>query len=323
MAWPAGEPSSEVVNSCLCFGGLHGHVERVDFEKAGSLVEEREAGVIVRDNGPERRNDAAKKSFDIASADEEIVDFEQDLQAIALKSELLLISLGGFKVERVVNGDGDLRGNALHEFDFGVAHAMRNVAAETDGAEAMLRGGQRNTGEGMDAFGLQALHELGIARFLGSVQGDEGKLILPDPAGGNVVDGSFAGGFRFAGLVVSFKDVQAHGVRGGIVQNQGEKIELQDGVKAFGKFVKQGFEVALLRDSFADFEKRFKLPARMFQARGGRSDACDFLRVLHEFQNSIRFGGVTTGRTVRETNGLRILGCAAADRRIKRWHRKE
>jgi hypothetical protein len=53
------------------------------------------------------------------------------------------------------------------------------------------------------------------------------------------------------------------------------------------------------------------LSARIFQARGGRSDACDFLRILHEFQNSIRFGGVTTRRTVRETNGLRILGCAA------------
>ena len=68
-------------------------------------------------------------------------------------------------------------------------------------------------------------------------------------------------------------------------------------MKAFGKFVKQGFQVALLRDGFADFEKRFKLAARVFQARGDRSDASDFLRILHEFQNSIRFGGVTTGRT--------------------------
>ena len=171
----------------------------------------------MRDNGPERRNDTAKKSFNIASADEKIVDFEQDLQAVPLKGELLLVSLSGFKVESVVNGDSDLRGNALHEFDFGVAHAMRNIAAETDSTEAMLRGGERNTGEGMDTFGLQALHEFWVARFLGSIQGDEGKLIFPDPAGGNVVDGCFAGGFRFARLVVSFKDVQTHGVRGGIV----------------------------------------------------------------------------------------------------------
>ena len=201
----------------FCFGDLHRHVERVDLEKAGGRVKKREAGVIVRDNGPERRNDAAKKGFDIASADEEIVDFEQDLQAIALKSKLFLVSLSGLKVESIVDGDSNLRGNALHEFDFGIAHAMRNVAAKTDGAESMLRGGERNTGEGMDTFGLQAPHELGVARFLGSVQGDEGKLIFPDPAGGSVVDGSFAGGFRFAGPVVSFKDVQAHGVRGGIV----------------------------------------------------------------------------------------------------------
>ena len=95
-----------------------------------------------------------KKGGDIASADQKIVDFEQDLQAIALKSKLLLVSLGGLEVESIVDGDSNLRGNALHEFDFGIADALRNVAAKTDGAQAMLRGGERNSGEGMYAFRL-------------------------------------------------------------------------------------------------------------------------------------------------------------------------
>lgn len=222
-----------------------------------------------------------------------------------------MISLSGFKVESIVDGDRNLSGNPLHEFNLGVSHALRNIAAETDGAEAVLCGGERNAGKGMDAFRFEALHKFRITRVFRSVQGNEGLLVFPDPAGGNVIDRSFAVGFRHARLVVCFQDVQAHGVRGRIVQDKREKIELQDRVQTFGKFVKQGFEVALLRDGFADFKKRFKLPARALQAGGGRSDACDVLRVLHEFQNSIRFGGVTTGTTVRGTNGLRILGCRA------------
>ena len=43
-----------------------------------------------------------------------------------------------------------------------------------------------------------------------------------------------------------FENVQAHGAAGGIVKNQAEKIELQDGVEAIGKLVEEQLEIALL-----------------------------------------------------------------------------
>jgi len=53
--------------------------------------------------------------------------------------------------------------------------------------------------------------------------------------------------------------VQAHGAAGGIMENQAEKIELQNGVEAVGEFVEKELEVALLGDCFADFEQGFEL----------------------------------------------------------------
>ena len=67
---------------------------------------------------------------------------------------------------------------------------------------------------------------------------------------------------------VSFEDVQTHGVGGGVVEHEGEEIELQNGVKALGEFVEEAGELALLGDGFADFEKRFELPAGVFEAGG-------------------------------------------------------
>ena len=94
---------------------------------------------------------------------------------------MLLIRLGGFEVQRVVHRDGNLRGHTLHEFDFGFAHSFGYIAAKTDRPQAMLGGGERDGSKGVHAFGLEALHEIGVARFFGSVESDERQLILPDP----------------------------------------------------------------------------------------------------------------------------------------------
>jgi hypothetical protein len=90
--------------------------------------------------------------------------------------------------------------------------------------------------------------------------------------------------------------VQAHRVGGGVVEHEGQKIELQNGVETLGEFVKEGLEIALLGDGFADLEKRFELPVGVLEARGSLSDGWNFLLILHELQNSTRFGEVTTER---------------------------
>lgn len=58
----------------------------------------------------------------------------------------------------------------------------------------------------MHAFSLQALHEIGVARVLGGVEGDKRLLILPDPAGRRIFYGEFPGGLVFV-RPVCFEDV--------------------------------------------------------------------------------------------------------------------
>ena len=103
-----------------------------------------------------------KSSGGLEAGDENVVDFQQDAEAIAFARELRLIGLRSFEIERVVHGDGDLAGDALHEGEFAVVvgDAARHAAAETHGAETALRSGERNERQAADAFVAQALHEI-------------------------------------------------------------------------------------------------------------------------------------------------------------------
>ena len=115
MAWPAGESSMAMVNSGFRMRGLRRQIESMNLEEAGSGIQQGETGVIVLKGGLERRDDAAEESGHISSADEEIVDGKEGLEAVAFACKLPLIGLGGFKIDGVVHGNGDLSGDALHE----------------------------------------------------------------------------------------------------------------------------------------------------------------------------------------------------------------
>src|SRR3974390_1518042 len=160
----------------------HRQVQRVDFQYASGAIEKREARVIVRDNGFERRDDALERSGDVARADQQIVYFEQHLQAIAFAGELFLISLCGFEVDRVIDCDRYLSRNPLHEIEFGIGHSLWNVPPETHCAEPMLRGGQRQDRDCVNTLTLHALHEFGVTRFLGRIERNKRLLVLPYPA---------------------------------------------------------------------------------------------------------------------------------------------
>src|SRR4029077_6697259 len=94
---------------------LAGKIEGVNLEQTGLGFEEREAGVIVVNDPLQGVDDAAEKFGNFAAGDQEIVDFENVLETVALARELRLISLGGREIQRVINGNGDLAGDALHE----------------------------------------------------------------------------------------------------------------------------------------------------------------------------------------------------------------
>src|SRR6266436_8068972 len=92
----------------------------------GMRIEEREAGVVVVNDALENVDDAAKKFGEFAAGDQEVVDFEENLEAVALACELRLISLGGREIEGVINGYGYLAGDPLHELELGVRDALRD-----------------------------------------------------------------------------------------------------------------------------------------------------------------------------------------------------
>ena len=88
--------------------------------------------------------------------------------------------------------------------------------------------------------------------------------------------------------------MEAHGVLGRIVENETEKIELQDGMEAFSEFVKKSLELVLLRNGLTDFQQRLELPAGRIEGRRKMHFPGRVLRFRHENENSTQFGGVTT-----------------------------
>lgn len=76
------------------------------------------------------------------------------------------------------------------------------------------------------------------------------------------------------------------------MKDEGEEIEGQDRVDAFGKLVKEGLEVAMLGNGFADVEEGLELAARLFDGRSGlgrgRRRTID---ISHNLRITLRFGG--------------------------------
>ena len=242
-----------------------GKIERMNLQQSGRCIEQREAGVIVVQRRLERRDDALEESVGVARRDEEIVDLQQNLQTVAFARELLLRRFGGLEVQGIVDSDRHLSGDALHKVDLVLRDSLRNIAAEAESAKAMLRGGERKDRHGVNAGVLQALHEGGIARVLGGIKNDEWLLMLPNPACRNFFDGKFTVRLGLNGIV-RLEDMKAHGVVGGLVKDQSEKVESENAVKPLGEIVEEGLEVALLGNGFGDFQEGFKLTLRVLQA---------------------------------------------------------
>src|SRR5260370_36785362 len=103
-----------------------------------------------------------------------------------------------------------------------------------------------------------ALEEIREARLFFNVAENERLLCLPDPARGMAFDGRLTAGGLFAGDA-GFKNVQAHDVLRGVVQDEREEIEVNDGVQARGEVVEKRSQIALPSDGFADFASGFEL----------------------------------------------------------------
>src|SRR5258708_30065865 len=120
-------------------------------QPVGRLVEKRQAGVIVMNDASKSGNDAAKKIAQFAAGNQNIVDVQQDLQAVALLGKLVLIGLGGFEVQSVVHSDSDLSSDAFHELNVGIGDGFCQQTAKAYNAPPKLCGAQRQNREGANA----------------------------------------------------------------------------------------------------------------------------------------------------------------------------
>jgi hypothetical protein len=176
---------------------------------------------------------------------------------------------------------------------FGIGDALWDEASETHGAEAALRGGERNHRQRTNADIAETLEKIGEAVIFFGVADDKRLLRLPDPARGMAINWSFTarlGGSR----QTSFQDVEAHDVANGIVKDEGEKVKIDDAVKTLGKVVKKSVEVAMLGDGFRHLEQGFELTPGLFKRRRGSRFGWGDSRIRHRSQNSIGVGGGST-----------------------------
>src|SRR5438132_9262780 len=215
----------------------------------------------------ERRNDAAKNFRDLAADHKNIVDLQENAQAVAFAGELRLVGLRVLEIERVIDGHGDLAGDALHELQLRVRNSLRGHAAEAHRADAALSRGQRKNRHGTDAVFANPRYEVGETRFFVDIGDDQRLLRLPDPAGRMAFDRRFHAGDFFRGDA-RFENMKTHHVADRIVEDESQEVEFNDGVQAAGKVVEKRGEIALLGDGFADFEQRFELTPGMLEGRG-------------------------------------------------------
>ena len=242
-------------------------IEGVNSQCFRGGIKQGQAGVVVVNDALEAGNDAREKFGEFAARNQDVVDFEQHAETVALTRQLLLVGLRRFQIQRIVHRYRYLTGDALHELEFRVGDALRNGVPETHGPEPVLCRGQRNNRHGADTVSTQPLREIGEARLLLQIANHVWLLVLPNPAGRRILDGHFTTGV-FLDRDTSFKNVQAHHVLGRVVKNQSQEVKIDDRVQARSKVVEQRGKIALLGDGLAHLEQGFELTPGVLQ-RGG------------------------------------------------------
>jgi len=139
----------------------------------------------------------------------------------------------------------------------------------------------------------EALKEIEKPSFVFGVGDDKRLLGLPNPARGVAFDRRLAASDFFAGDA-SFEDVEAHDIFGGVMKDEREKIEVDDGMESASEIVEKRGEIALLGDGLADFEQGFELAPGVFERGGKRHFRRRDDGIRHSRQDNIWVGGGST-----------------------------
>ncbi len=150
----------------------------------------------------------------------------------------------------------------------------------------------------------EALQEIREACLLFGVADHKRLLRLPDPAGGIALDGRLTAGGLFVGDA-RFQNVETHDVARSVVQDEGQEFEVDDGVQAVRKIVKQCGEIALLGDGLADLKQGLELTPGMFKRGGERHFRRGDDGFRHRRQDNTWVGGGSTAGERASGIGLR------------------
>jgi len=181
---------------------------------------------------------------------------------------LRLISLRSFEIQGIVDGDGHLAGDALHELHLGVRDLLLDHAAEAHRADPALRRGEGKDRQGTNIVFAEARHKIRESRFFVDIEDDERLLRLPNPAGGMALDRRFRASRLFCGNM-GFENVEAHDVPDGIVENKTKEVESMNRMEPASKVVETARGDRAAGRCLADFEQGFKLTPGVFE-RGGK-----------------------------------------------------
>jgi hypothetical protein len=78
------------------------------------------------------------------------------------------------------------------------------------------------------------------------------------------------------------------------VEDEGEEVEVHDGVEALGEVMKKRRKIALLGDGLADFEQGFELTPGVFKRGGERHFRRGDDGIRHRRQDNTGVGGGST-----------------------------
>ena len=183
----------------------------------------------------ELRAYCGKKLVRFQFRNQRIRDVEQRAQAIALPHRRL-------PGKKAFHGYCELGGHTLQEFHFRRAGLIRRHRTETECAEPVLAGGERNEYEGAEPeLGACAANKLRPASFGMETGKDQRPLVQPNPAGRIRLNRHpKACDHRIAWLI---ENMPVHDTAVGVVEYQPEMIEADDSAERFANAGEQGFEI--------------------------------------------------------------------------------
>ncbi len=210
--------------------------------------------MFVRDQSSQKPAHRREHLIQIQARDDGVVHLEQQLEPIALACQCLLCRSDAFVVQDVIDSDGYLIRDLLHEVQVRLLIARAREAAKSERAETTKRGGERDGAERTDAVLPHHRNQAWEPVLDVEIFDHERLLRSPDQTRGGLVDRQLQprmnrGAFR------SHENVQPHHVARGIVQQQVDVVERDHRRQPMGEILEQIVQVPVSRNRFRDLQQ--------------------------------------------------------------------